>query len=121
STFDFAPVYFFYSDQSRPIRKGQMDSVTFLNDSLEPDNAIRFKGAGFLIAEFGRVSQDTARAVDQYSVRSTPEGTELRENYYGGANLGFTALVIRSEDFVQLRKPFPYYVRTYDNSFLRRD
>jgi hypothetical protein len=30
-------------------------------------------------------------------------------NYYGAANFGFYALVIRDENFAQLCNPFPYY------------
>ena len=37
--FDFAPVYFFYSDKSNQVRKGDFEGI-FLNEKLEVDSSI---------------------------------------------------------------------------------
>jgi hypothetical protein len=34
--------------------------------------------------------------------------------------MGFGALVIKSDQFIQLKKPFPYYVRTFDSLPIKR-
>lgn len=120
--FDFCPVYFFFSDQSPMIKKGNFEQITFLNDSLLPDTAIKFDRNSFLTAEFSTIKQDTIKYYSHTSYE--PDGSlSLKKvrHYYGGPNLGFEALIIKSDQFIQLRDPFPYYVKTFDSiSFARR-
>ncbi|MFM2286636.1 MAG: hypothetical protein RLZZ543_2133 [Bacteroidota bacterium] len=119
--FNFCPTYFFFSDYSQSIRERRFDKVIFLSDSLVPDTTIRFNKANFLTAEFGNIEQDTAKHISYYS--HEPNGnlsSKRSENYYGGPNIGFGALVIKSDQLIHLRRPFPYYIRTFDSLPIRR-
>jgi hypothetical protein len=118
--FDFCPTYFFYSEQSVAVREKQFQSVDFLNDSLQPDRSIVFSNHSFLTAEFSTIEQDTNTYFKDYHYVGGAEGIERRTSYYGGATMGFGALVIKSDQFIQLCRPFPYYVRTLDSSPFKR-
>lgn len=118
--FDFCPTYFFYSEQSVAVRNKQFENVDFLNDSLQPDKSIIFSSSSFLTAEFGAIEQDTNTYFKDYHYVAGAEGLERRTSYYGGPTMGFGALVIKSDIFIQLCKPFPYYVRTFDSFIVKR-
>ena len=48
-------------------------------------------------------------------------GLERRTRYNNsGTNMGFGALVIKNDQFIQLTRPFPYYVRTFDSFPFKR-
>jgi len=111
SNFDFCRIYFFYSDYSKEVMEKRFDHVKFLNDSLTPDPTITFDGKNFLTAEFASVEQDTSKYFDNYRTVSEETGPEKQSAYYGGSELGFEALIIKSDVFIQLRRPFPYYVK----------
>ncbi len=109
-SFKFCPTYFFYSDYSDAVRARKFDEVEFLGQDLQPDKAIRFNGGFFLTAEFGNVEQDT---VGNYKAQKHLENENFRDaTSTGKSNMGFSALVIRSDQFIQLTPPFPYYART---------
>jgi len=111
--FDFCPTYFFYSDCSQAVLDKEFDKVQFLNDSLQYDTTITFNKTTFLTAEFGIIEQDTMQYFDNfYYVPGTEDGLAKRSKYNGATNMTFGALIIKSDLFVQLRKPFPYYSRT---------
>lgn len=118
--FDFCPTYFFFSDFSKDVRERLFDNVEFLNDSLLPDTTIMFNSMSFLTAEFGTIEQDTEKYFDGYYYAPGENGLERQTRYYGGPNMGSGALVIKSDQFIQLRKPFPYYVRTFDSLPIKR-
>jgi len=121
ANFDFCPTYFFYSDYSTNVSEKQFDQVVFLNDSLLPDTTIKFNSTGFLTAEFGYVEQDTAKYFSYYSFEPNANIDESRvKNYYGAPDVSFAALVIHTDKFEQIRKPFPYYVRTYNSLCIER-
>jgi hypothetical protein len=109
--FKFCPVYFFFSQYSINILERQFEKVLFLNDSLLPDPNIKLSNTNFLTAEFGAISQDTAQYFDGYYYVHGEEGLEQETKSYGSSNMGFNALIIKSDKFVQLHKPFPYYAR----------
>ncbi|HRG53901.1 MAG TPA: hypothetical protein PLL00_13790 [Bacteroidia bacterium] len=119
--FNFCPVYFFYSNYSTAIKNREFDKVIFLNDSLQSDATIKFVQPNFFIAEFGTVEQDTAKYVadrilepnGNFSVKET-------KTYSGGPSFGYEGLLIRSDQFVQLRHPFPYMVRTHDAPLVKK-
>lgn len=90
--FNFCPVYFFFSDDSQNIRERQFDKVVFLSKSLLPDTTIKFTKDHFLTAEFGTTDGDTS----------------------------FGALIIKSDQLIQLKRPFPYYVRTFGSLPIKR-
>jgi hypothetical protein len=113
--FNFCPTYFFYSDYSDNIKEKQFDKVTFLNDSLRPDPTIKFDAKGFLIAEFGTVEQDTAKYYSYNSTEADGNFSVKRVDHYNGSpSFSYDGLIIRSDKFIQLSHPFPYFVRTRD-------
>ncbi len=121
SNFDFCPVYFFYSDYSRLVKEKKLDSVPFLNEKLEADPNISVATEDFLIAEFGNIAPDTAKYFEGYYVLSG-DGLDKRKPtyYHSSSEASFGALIIKSSDFVQMRSPFPYYVKTFDSFPIKR-
>lgn len=115
ANFDFCPTYFFYSDDSKAVKEKDFDRVEFLNEKLKVDTTISFEGQNFLTAEFGKVKQASGQYFDGYAYESGEDGIEERKKYYGSANMGFDALIIKSDQFVQLSNPFPYYYRTLES------
>lgn len=74
---------------------------------------MKFDGPSFLVAEFGTVEQDTARYFSGSSYE--PDGNfsvKSVDHYNGGPVFSYDGLIIRSDKFIQLRHPFPYFVRT---------
>ena len=110
----FCNTYFFYSDQSNNVREKDFSEPFFLDSNLVIDESIEFSFDDFLIAEFGNVAQDTASYKDFY-ITSGQNGKTKKSSYWAGPNFHFGALVIMTDDFVQLRKPFPSFVRTFDS------
>lgn len=88
--FKFCPVYFFYDSA-----KDEIIRMHFMNNlmdwDLKPLKAISRPVPMFYVAGFGYLD-------------SRPEGSR------SGAHV--KALVIRNHQFVQLKEPFPYYVKT---------
>lgn len=111
--FDFSPVYFFPSQCSKSVRERQWDKVVFMNDSAYNDSSIHFDTQPYLIAEFANIEADTTRYFSGYYLAIDEQGLERRESYRTGPRMGFEALVIRNNDFVQIADPFPYYERTW--------
>ena len=119
--FKFCSVYFFFSNYSEAVKNKTFDRVVFLNDNLQPDSTIKFTKGTFLVADFGVIEQDTARYAentliipdDNFSVKQS-------KTYYGGPSFGYEGLIIRSDALVQLRHPFPYFVRTYDSKLKKK-
>ncbi|PCJ23275.1 MAG: hypothetical protein COA97_11945 [Flavobacteriales bacterium] len=107
--FNFCPVYFFYSDYSKYVRNSQLDNVMFLNDSLQLDSTIKVSSNKYLTAELGITEPDTKK----YGSTTGFESGEKTTTYYGGPEITVTGLIIKDEQFEQLRKPFPYYVREF--------
>jgi hypothetical protein len=113
--FNFCPTIFFYSDYSNAVRTKSFNQIFFLNDSLQHDSSITLDQTEyFLIAEFSHIEQDSAKHFDHYYKAQGENGYEQRSQYYGGPNVGFPALVVKTDQFVQLKKPFPYYVKTQE-------
>ncbi len=84
--FKFCPVYFFYSDYTEAVKNNEINKIIFLNDDLQLDPEILFKEDKFLTAEFSLID-----------------------------DADFEALIIKDNQFVQLKRPFPFYVRTFDS------
>ncbi|MBL4593567.1 MAG: hypothetical protein JKX68_07110 [Flavobacteriales bacterium] len=109
TNFNFCPVYFFYSDYSKHIKNNQLDSVVFLNDSLQLDFNIKINAKKFLTAELGITEPDNKK----YSSTTGIEKGEKTTTYYGGSGVTITGLIMKDQQFEQLRKPFPYYIREF--------
>lgn len=112
TNFDFCPTYFFYSNFSQEVLDKEFTKVEFLNDSLQFDPTITFNHTTYLTAEFGIIEQDTAKYFDNYYYVQGKNGKEKKTSYNGSTDMTFGALIIKSDQFFQLRKPFPYYSRT---------
>jgi len=104
--FDFCPVYFFYSSDSKHIRNNKLDSISFLNDSLLKDNSITFKDSIFYVAEFGHIEPEETFT---YQSSTHLSKGETRSTYNGSSDFSFKAVTIKTKDFKQLKEPFPYY------------
>lgn len=113
ANFDFCPVYFFFSHDSKHIRLGQFDSVGFVDTSLNVIDTIRPNPSYYLTAELGKVVADTAKFFGGYRTVESEDGLVQQPIYHTGPDAGFKGLIIKSDQFIQLVHPFPYYVRTY--------
>ncbi|HKK39317.1 MAG TPA: hypothetical protein VJ949_07860, partial [Cryomorphaceae bacterium] len=118
SNYFFSEVYFFYSNNSKEIRNGNLSSL--MSADLE---AVSFpKGEtlpDYFIAEFDNLQPDTGRYYIGSAIVPDPDGGLRRVKRYGDSDIGanFRALVIKDQNFVQLRDPFPYYVRSFKKSW----
>ncbi|MFT7086485.1 MAG: hypothetical protein ACJAV5_002213 [Vicingaceae bacterium] len=110
--FDFAPVYFFYSDKSDKVRKGDFEGI-FLNEKLELDSTIVLSKQNIYTAEYTAIKQDTFIQLSHYELEQIGDFQSLWvPRYYGQPNFGFSAFVIKNQNFEQMVEPFPYYSRT---------
>ena len=110
--FDFCPTYFFYSNDSEKIKQENTSAVTYVDSTGTRNEDIKLPNQTFYIAEFALVKKDTATFQDRPYLVETENGLEQHNRTEGGGNFGFEALVFKSPQFYQLRRPFPYYSRT---------
>ncbi|MBT5403736.1 MAG: hypothetical protein HOL28_09850 [Crocinitomicaceae bacterium] len=93
ANYHFSEYYFFYSHQSGRVKKRDFNGV-ILNDSLQVVDIV--------IEKF--------HVLDPYTIE------------FKAMNSHQSGISVLDSDFVQLEKPFPYYVRKRDAlKFLRRD
>lgn len=119
--YNFSNVYFFYSSDSKKVENGELDSVVFLNDSLEPDPSIKVKEIDYYTSEIGLIQPDSTVYNDKNSVQNTENGAEQKPTYSsGGAGMSFQALIIKDDKFRQLASPFPFYSRTLSSLPFKR-
>ncbi len=112
SDFDFCDVYFFNSEHSQLVREHKLDSIPFVaKQVVNPEGEPLSPSTSFLVAELTTLAPDTARRADIKHPEVKRENDETV--YYSNSNLGIPVLVFKSDQFVQLDTPFPYYVRTY--------
>lgn len=84
--FHFARIYFFYANESQLIKNRQFSEVHWIGESPQITS-----DSTYFIAEINMLD---------------------KSNQHGG-ELSFEALVLRDCEFIQLRRPFPYYARTF--------
>lgn len=110
--YDFSKVYFFYSQHSSDIRKGNFNGI-LLNHQLVADSSIDIsKEQAIYTAEFGQVGEDTLAFYEYTSYEGGGAfQNKAQAHFYGTQHIGFDALVISDRDFNQLSRPFPYYSR----------
>lgn len=99
--FNFCQVYFFYSEDSENVLENNLEGI-FLNDNLEKDASIIVKEEHIFTAEIGSLITDP--------VVTYRDGTESNTT----SGMSESVLVIKDDDFEQLRRPFPYYVKAGD-------
>lgn len=112
SAYNFSEVKFFYSEDSRKVRKGNFEGI-FLNDSLQKDSAIVLRNPqNVFTCELTNIQEDTARFFSHYEWVPTGDfAMKQVPRFYGGGENTFYALVVKDQDFNQLSRPFPYYSR----------
>ncbi|HLO89719.1 MAG TPA: hypothetical protein VK172_01015 [Lentimicrobium sp.] len=107
--YHFSDVAFFFSDDSKMVKQGTFDGI-FVNDSLIKDPSIKVNNsANWLIGEVDFLEMDTAKhwQNSHYNIYTK----KYEKIYYSGSpNFGRCAIVIRDKNFIQLQRPFPYYV-----------
>jgi len=97
SSFDYCPVYFFYSNHAEAIKKGDIEEKifdkekNFIHEIKTPLDQIFY-------AEFGQVHQN--------EVAMEKDGKKVKVAGFGGKD----ALVIRTSEGFQPQRPFPYAV-----------
>jgi hypothetical protein len=99
--FNFAKVYFFYADDTDKI-KARQEGVVFVNHLMQADPSIAPNLDAFMVAEFGPLEGET-RVIPGDTLVPLPDHVQ-------GETLE-RALVVRDANFMQMRSPFPYYVR----------
>jgi hypothetical protein len=107
--YKYSKTLFFISYDSEKVKNGQFDGI-FVNDSLEVDTSIILdtKKAWF-IGEFDVIEADTAK--HRESTYWNPNTKRLEYTYWSSSsNFSRRALIVRDKNFIQLRRPFPYYV-----------
>lgn len=107
--YKYSKTLFFLSSDSEKVRNGQLDGI-FVNDSLEVDPSIKLDTKGeWFIAEFDVLEADTAK--HRESTYWNPNTKRLEYTYWSSSsNYSRRALIVRDKNFIQLRRPFPYYV-----------
>jgi len=108
--YTFSEVQFFYSNSSADVKKGNLEGI-FLDQRLQLDSSIKIaKDKKIFTVELATIEQDS---LQQYSHESlTFVGSQKeKERFYGSPNLGLRGLVIKTRDFKQLSRPFPFYTR----------
>ena len=64
-------------------------------------------------AEYTAIKQDTFIQLSHYELEQIGDFQSLWvPRYYGQPNFGFSAFVVKNQNFEQMVEPFPYYART---------
>lgn len=121
SYFTFCDVYFIYADQTEKVINHQWSEIEFLSDSLTIDPSISLADVPVYTAELTLLRADTARVPTGEVMRRTDQG-DLKsvQTYSSAPDPMFEALIIKSDQFIQLNRPFPYYSRTFNSLPFRR-
>ena len=119
--YTFTPVYFFYSYNSNKVMNG--DFTNSLLDGVDlPIQQELPADSKYYIADFGILEPDTATFFMGYDW--IPDGNFSRKKIrreYRATTFRFGALKVKGPDFVQLRSPFPFWVKTYGQFLFKRD
>lgn len=87
TAFDFTNAMFFYSNQSEAVKARDFEEVYFLDKEMKPDPTLTVpKGKPIYIVDVGDV-------------------------YFESFQTHMEGIVVMTNDFSPLRKPFPYHVR----------
>lgn len=114
--FSFCPVYFFTSDKTLQV-KNRIFSNVFVDSTLQIDSTISLpQDIKIFFAEFGTIGDDENYGKTGYRYQNPANMREKIPSFQGGAEIQFSALVVYDSNFVQLKRPFPYYVRSHFKS-----
>ncbi|MFM1932822.1 MAG: hypothetical protein RL226_2125 [Bacteroidota bacterium] len=119
--FTFCRIYFFYADETEKIMQRRLDEVQWLSDSLTVDPSVVIPTENFFTAELTLLRADTLRTRTGQETRRDEEGRQVQvPTYTSGPDPMFEAIIIKSDQFIQLHRPFPYYSRTFNSLPFRR-
>lgn len=104
--FNFAPIFFFFADDTEKIKVGGTRGV-FLNHKMLPDTTINPILTFYMVAEFAPLEAET---------RVIPGDTLVATGDYVASGVLERALLVRDKSFMQMRSPFPYYIRAANKS-----
>jgi len=114
TNFKFCEYRFFYSQYSNEIQNRNFKFMIFDKD-LKPDSDFNLNGRPFFVAEFGVLQADTARTFRDTKIQSTANfNVESTPIYSQNSPNKIYALIIKDNNYVQLKYPFPYYVNAYN-------
>lgn len=114
---DFSPVYFIFPEESSKIRESKFEDINFLNDDLEVDLNLKCDCKNVLVVEEGRMQSDTTKYLENSLY--DPNTHKHEDTYYTDSSQPVQGLMVKSNEFVQLHKPFPFYTRRYKFFFER--
>lgn len=120
SDFTFCQVYFFKSEDSDKVREKEFDQVDFFDSELQIIERVVIGEKNVFTAEFTKIEQIEGEAKDVPYYENGENGLEKRQKSTGGASMGFEALIIKDDQLKQLKRPFPYYERTFKTIFFMK-
>ena len=111
--FDFCPVYYFYSYDTKSIKTREFDSVSFVGNDTINKHISTFSGNKIFIAEFGLAENDTTKLIADEVIISTDNfSLEKVPVYYQSEYFNISGLLIKSDQFIQLTPPFPFLYKS---------
>jgi len=120
SEFSFCRVYFFHARDSREVLAGNWEGRVFA--AYTQGKAPNSPGNNsFYIADTGPLPADTALAYEDYMLVRDENGARMEKVRFMNRQPKFGALRISTSKESCLRRPFPYYVRTWGDLFFLRD
>lgn len=114
--FDFCPVYFFYANQTKQVLSGETKG-NLLNEYLQPDSTIQLLTDTFYIAEIDVLYETLPDEDEEFDETLQDENIHKAKNRHAETTLQ-NVIVIKDRNLVQLKRPFPFYVRTMLDRFL---
>ena len=124
AVFDFCPVYFIDEQGVTAIRENKISEAIFLNDELATDPSIKCDAGFVLVAEYGQTWVGNTKAPEK--TNESGEGAAVEAESYNTKNqqsseLAITGLIVKNSDFMQLWRPFPFYVKENKNVLKTRE
>lgn len=108
--FTFCPVYFFYSKDSEHIKNRDFKQVQLMNNNGEPSDK-GFSDQYFYTADLSELRVDTISYITSHTTRDENDNFTIAKGKK--TRVSYEAIMIRSDEFVDLLTPFPYSTRTY--------
>ena len=91
-SFHFCEVYFFLSDQVAEVKEKRWDKVNFINADYKEDPGIILEESFYMVAVYSSTADTVYKSL-----------------------LSFSAIIMKDDSFVELTKPFPYYLKMPEN------
>ena len=118
---DFSPVHFIFPEESLKIKEENFADINFLNEDLVIDPNLKCDCDYALVVEEGQMTTDTTKYFAGNTLILDENGYNRIDRYYTDSSQRIQGLIVKSNEFVQLHKPFPFYARRYKFFFERSD